>query len=80
MSDFHLLPLWTEISSTQNPFLTSRFVESTDNRKFTTNGYKGKLHILDRYQVVGFISSGTYGRVYKAIGHNGQRGEFAIKK
>jgi hypothetical protein len=29
---------------------------------------------------VGFISSGTYGRVYKAIGKNGQKGEFAIKK
>lgn len=25
-------------------------------------------------------SSGTYGRVYKAIGRNGQAGEFAIKK
>lgn len=25
-------------------------------------------------------SSGTYGRVYKAIGCNGQSGEFAIKK
>lgn len=25
-------------------------------------------------------SSGTYGRVYKAVGWNGQSGEFAIKK
>lgn len=25
-------------------------------------------------------SSGTYGRVYKAVGWNGQHGEFAIKK
>lgn len=25
-------------------------------------------------------SSGTYGRVYKAVGCNGQSGEFAIKK
>jgi cyclin-dependent kinase 8/11 len=30
--------------------------------------------------VIGFISSGTYGRVYKAIGRHGQTGEFAIKK
>ena len=36
--------------------------------------------MLDRYKVVGFISSGTYGRVYKAVGQNGMSGEFAIKK
>lgn len=34
----------------------------------------------DKYHIVGFISSGTYGRVYKAVGKNGQKGEFAIKK
>ena len=28
--------------------------------------YAGKRHINDNYDVVGFISSGTYGRVYKA--------------
>lgn len=35
---------------------------------------------MDKYKVIGFISSGTYGRVYKAIGRHGQPGEFAIKK
>ena len=46
-----------------------------------TNGYTSKVHVLDRYKVVGFISSGTYGRVYKAVGlANGMSGEFAIKK
>ena len=45
-----------------------------------TNGYTSKVRVLDRYKVVGFISSGTYGRVYKAVGHNGMVGEFAIKK
>lgn len=45
-----------------------------------TNGYTSKVRVLDRYEVVGFISSGTYGRVYKAVGHNGMVGEFAIKK
>lgn len=55
--------------------------ESQDARKASSNGgYTSKVKVLDRYKVVGFISSGTYGRVYKAVGHNGQTGEFAIKK
>ena len=45
-----------------------------------TLGYMSKVHVLDRYKIVGFISSGTYGRVYKAVGINGVKGEFAIKK
>lgn len=36
--------------------------------------------MVDKYKVIGFISSGTYGRVYKAVGRHGQVGEFAIKK
>ena len=44
------------------------------------NGYTSKVRVLDKYKVIGFISSGTYGRVYKAVGLNGQSGEFAIKK
>lgn len=43
-------------------------------------GYKNKNTIQDRYKIIGFISSGTYGKVYKAVGRNGQSGEFAIKK
>lgn len=43
-------------------------------------GYQSKVRVLDRYQIVGFISSGTYGRVYKAKGRQGQLGDFAIKK
>ena len=46
----------------------------------SANGYASKISVLDRYEVVGFISSGTYGRVYKAVGVKGQAGEFAIKK
>jgi cyclin-dependent kinase 8/11 len=43
-------------------------------------GYQSKVRVVDRYKVIGFISSGTYGRVYKAVGRCGQTGEFAIKK
>ncbi|KKA26893.1 hypothetical protein TD95_003269 [Thielaviopsis punctulata] len=32
------------------------------------------------YHIIGFISSGTYGRVYKATARRGLPGEFAIKK
>ncbi|KAI4224165.1 MAG: hypothetical protein L6R36_004858 [Xanthoria steineri] len=42
--------------------------------------YKNKVRVRDKYRIVGFISSGTYGRVYKAVGWNGQTGDFAIKK
>lgn len=45
-----------------------------------THKYRTKTRIRDKYEIVGFISSGTYGRVYKALGKLGQKGEFAIKK
>lgn len=51
-----------------------------DTRKPPGIGYTSKVRVRDRYHIVGFISSGTYGRVYKAIGKNGKKGEFAIKK
>ncbi|KAK0515500.1 hypothetical protein JMJ35_001534 [Cladonia borealis] len=57
------------------------FDETQDARKLPlNNGYTSKVRVLDRYEVVGFISSGTYGKVYKAVGVKGQSGEFAIKK
>ncbi len=43
-------------------------------------GYQSKTRVTDRYRVIGFISSGTYGRVYKAVSRQGQAGDFAIKK
>ena len=42
--------------------------------------YTSKTRVHEKYQIVGFISSGTYGRVYKAVHRNGQPGEVAIKK
>ncbi|KAI9680681.1 MAG: cyclin-dependent protein kinase [Caeruleum heppii] len=54
--------------------------EPSDPKKLAANGYTSKVKVHERYKVIGFISSGTYGRVYKAVGKNGQTGEFAIKK
>ncbi|KAI0192523.1 cyclin-dependent protein [Astrocystis sublimbata] len=50
------------------------------NDRGSKGGYQSKVKVIDKYHVVGFISSGTYGRVYKATGRQGQPGEFAIKK
>ena len=72
--------------SKRQPFIRCRAyidlpAETQDARKLPlNNGYTSKVRVLDRYEVVGFISSGTYGRVYKAVGVKGQSGEFAIKK
>ena len=44
------------------------------------SSYTSKTRVHEKYKVVGFISSGTYGRVYKAVNRNGTPGEFAIKK
>lgn len=54
--------------------------ENPDPRKPSGTGYTSKVRVRDKYHIVGFISSGTYGRVYKAIGKDGRKGEFAIKK
>ena len=63
-----------------NRYFAGRYLEPSIPKKIPLSGYTSKIRVLDRYKVVGFISSGTYGRVYKAVGYNGQFGEFAIKK
>lgn len=56
-----------------------------------SSSYVSQRHINEHYDVVGFISSGTYGRVYKAraklprgvqqaVGKDGRPEAFAIKK
>lgn len=43
--------------------------------------YRSKVRVLEKYHIIGFISSGTYGRVYKAKSRTpGDTREFAIKK
>lgn len=43
--------------------------------------YRSKVRVLEKYHIIGFISSGTYGRVYKARSKTpGNTQEFAIKK
>jgi hypothetical protein len=62
-----------------NKTLKSRGTDLGDSTQMFA-GYSSKKRINERYKIVGFISSGTYGRVYKAEGKNGRIGEFAIKK
>jgi cyclin-dependent kinase 8/11 len=40
------------------------------DRKMAPTSYTSKVKVRENYQIVGFISSGTYGRVYKAVGRN----------
>ncbi|KAK9338104.1 hypothetical protein LIPSTDRAFT_75739 [Lipomyces starkeyi NRRL Y-11557] len=48
-------------------------------------GYKirrdnARQRVLDKYEILGYIAAGTYGRVYKARSRVGKPLEFAIKK
>ncbi|KAK2758955.1 cyclin-dependent protein kinase [Arachnomyces sp. PD_36] len=51
-----------------------------DGSRNSISGYRSKVHVYEKYQIVGFISSGTYGRVYKAVGRDERKREYAIKK
>lgn len=42
--------------------------------------FKSKKRLAEDYQNTGFISSGTYGRVYKAVQLKGEKRVVAIKK
>lgn len=77
LGSFDLSPLSSQRSF--SPIRANRFhIEALDSRR--PAGYTSKVRVRDRYHIVGFISSGTYGRVYKAVRKNGEKGEFAIKK
>ena len=39
-----------------------------------------RVPVLDKYSILGFISSGTYGRVYKAQSLDSEKQVYAIKK
>lgn len=65
-------------TSRRNALLTEVGQESGEPKRPAT--YTSKVRLREKYQIIGFISSGTYGRVYKAVGRNGVKGEFAIKK
>lgn len=51
-------------------------IDPSDRGTMSTSGsgYTSKKKVYSRYKIVGFISSGTYGRVYKATGRNGLEG------
>lgn len=60
-------------SSLSSPSAHHRFAESRDR----SPGFQPRARVTDRYRIVGFISSGTYGRVYKAISRTGPPGKNA---
>ncbi|CAL3965048.1 unnamed protein product [Diplocarpon coronariae] len=70
----------TQRTQTLKRSVQQAFDDPVDRATGPIIGYQSKVRVIDRYKVIGFISSGTYGRVYKAVGRQGQNGEFAIKK
>jgi hypothetical protein len=69
---------WTSVDS--HYLIVFDSSDPADSKEAMFTGYNNKKRVNERYKIVGFISSGTYGRVYKAEGKNGRVGEFAIKK
>ncbi|KAJ9048385.1 cyclin-dependent protein kinase, variant 2 [Entomophthora muscae] len=59
------------------PFIIDKSLATQFKKEFDEK----KVKVFEKYEVLGFISSGTYGRVYKAISKNkNDRRFFAIKK
>jgi cyclin-dependent kinase 8/11 len=57
-------PFFPSSSASASPSTHHRYADSSDRGG---PGYQPKTRVTERYRIVGFISSGTYGRVYKAI-------------
>ncbi|SMR44282.1 unnamed protein product [Zymoseptoria tritici ST99CH_3D1] len=60
----------TNVSNTLKRTAQAAFEEAPDTpplARMSGTPYAPQRHINDNYDIVGFISSGTYGRVYKAI-------------
>ena len=65
------------------PSLSSQAHQRRTDSYERSSGYQPKVRVTDRYRIIGFISSGTYGRVYKAVSRSRVSvgtGEVAIKK
>lgn len=56
-------PAQATASSLSSPTTHRLFPDSRER----SPGYQSKARVTERYRIVGFISSGTYGRVYKAV-------------
>lgn len=75
-------PTATTTSTDQFPKLMdpSPKTDQGDANRNPISGYTSKVHVQEKYEIIGFISSGTYGRVYKAVGRDERKREYAIKK
>jgi hypothetical protein len=69
VSFFHIFAFYTSPPNICQ--LTHALAEPADT-KMSSMGYTSQRRINDNYDVVGFISSGTYGRVYKARNKSGR--------
>ncbi|RDA87808.1 hypothetical protein CP532_2441 [Ophiocordyceps camponoti-leonardi (nom. inval.)] len=49
------------------PFSSSSAHTLSSDNHDRPSGFQPRARVTDRYRIVGFISSGTYGRVYKAV-------------
>ena len=58
-------------SASSSPVTHQRYADSHDRG---SPSYQPKTRVTERYRIVGFISSGTYGRVYKATSRIKQDG------
>ncbi|KAJ9087349.1 cyclin-dependent protein kinase [Entomophthora muscae] len=60
-----------------SPFVIDKDLVGQYKKRFD----ESRIRVFDKYEILGFISSGTYGRVYKAVLKNkNDKTVFAIKK
>ncbi|EHK25798.1 uncharacterized protein TRIVIDRAFT_31744 [Trichoderma virens Gv29-8] len=78
-----LRPGYPHSSSSHHLFASSSSSSSSAHRLYTDGrdqsaGYQPKARVTERYRIIGFISSGTYGRVYKAVSRTGNGEGIAV--
>ncbi|KAL2427070.1 hypothetical protein ABEF95_007866 [Exophiala dermatitidis] len=68
--DFNMSRSTNSLSIAQQLRKTTQLGLDDSSKKQPGNNYTSKVKIGQKYNIIGFISSGTYGRVYKAVEKN----------